>query len=62
MQLSYLRLIGNECKYTNTAVTYDLIACTDLYNDMILSTFSISALGFALDLPKRPRTNRDNIP
>ena len=39
-----------------------MLGITALHNGMILSTVSISSRGFALGLPKTPRTNEDSIP
>ena len=36
-----------------------ILGTTTLYNGMILSTLSMSSLGFAFGFPKRPHTNGD---
>ena len=39
-----------------------MLGITNLHNDMILSTLSISSRVFAFGFPKRPHTNEDSVP
>ena len=56
-------------KLLNTCSAFEVIlgrkkwrlGITDLHNDMILFTLSISSRGFALNFPKRPHSNDHSL-